>query len=748
MGINDSVTELEDSLKGFDKLLVQSNKDALKLKASLSGMDKIVSGDNYQIISRFLSGTGAWKVLNKAKATVMTMIQLVSVQERAALQDNLRMKEMANLIKDRRELLKLESHFKKAALNQDKELIETLKEKSDVFASQAMIVGDDKALKEMLRRIKKSKGLLNKILGKGKISGKTIVEDPMSKNILDSNLLQTAAIAGGFYLNQKFLKQMAQSSGFIERYMDEQNDKLEILGKQFDSENESPTQTQEGMQAYMDKKFAFVSEQIGFKVTKASEKSSPNTGGVEWGNPKLDMTDAEEMFTQSSKIFKNITLDPRKWVSHGMDYVKNLKDVSGETHENNWKAIDERKKLFKLEKKLKEVGAEKKIVALQQQIAINKAAGHDSPRLEAELAPLQEHMTYLNNMFDEQRNLIQTSGKDKQDKRVKRLSSALGFKTDEEKEKYAETLMKRRKLFKRIWQKPVLKIRESIEENGGVFAAIGDFLDEGLVKLVEFTSKMVGYLKKAFIYLGLMLLALFVLYRVFKSAGVREALAKIWEDTKNFYTNYLVPPLMMIWDGLSQIIKGFQEGKFYLVLLGLLQIFGGLIIFSLQLMSLTFQVGLRLLKESLIGIYNWLFKSGDNMRKTASKIGYIASAIIFLVAFFMGGWVLALAGAIVLGLSMLLEHLSFFAGGGTTTGGLSVVGEKGPELVKLPVGSRVHSNVDSRKMLAGGNTTNNITVQVTGRVGASDSEIKDIADKLSRELNNRMNRTGSAVSGF
>ena len=51
-------------------------------------------------------------------------------------------------------------------------------------------------------------------------------------------------------------------------------------------------------------------------------------------------------------------------------------------------------------------------------------------------------------------------------------------------------------------------------------------------------------------------------------------------------------------------------------------------------------------------------------------------------------------------------------------------------------------------MLSNGGTTNNITIQVTGRVGASDSEIKDIANKLSREMNNRMNRTGSAVSGF
>ena len=79
---------------------------------------------------------------------------------------------------------------------------------------------------------------------------------------------------------------------------------------------------------------------------------------------------------------------------------------------------------------------------------------------------------------------------------------------------------------------------------------------------------------------------------------------------------------------------------------------------------------------------------------------------------------------------------------------MQIVGERGPELVKLPRGSRVYDNQKSIKMLSGGGTTNNITIQVTGRVGTSDSEIKDIANKLSREMNNRMNRTGSAVSGF
>jgi hypothetical protein len=81
--------------------------------------------------------------------------------------------------------------------------------------------------------------------------------------------------------------------------------------------------------------------------------------------------------------------------------------------------------------------------------------------------------------------------------------------------------------------------------------------------------------------------------------------------------------------------------------------------------------------------------------------------------------------------------------GGITAGENILVGEAGPEIVTLPMGARVHSNSDSRRM--GGN---NISVHVNGRVGASDMEIKDIANKVAREINLRMNRTGSVAGRF
>ena len=84
------------------------------------------------------------------------------------------------------------------------------------------------------------------------------------------------------------------------------------------------------------------------------------------------------------------------------------------------------------------------------------------------------------------------------------------------------------------------------------------------------------------------------------------------------------------------------------------------------------------------------------------------------------------------------------AEGGTTTGGFNLVGEKGPELVSLPKGSRVHSNSDSKKMVGGGNIVNNITVNVQGRIGASDAELRQIAQKVGSMINKEINRSTSS----
>jgi hypothetical protein len=102
-------------------------------------------------------------------------------------------------------------------------------------------------------------------------------------------------------------------------------------------------------------------------------------------------------------------------------------------------------------------------------------------------------------------------------------------------------------------------------------------------------------------------------------------------------------------------------------------------------------------------------------------------------------------GSIKSGAKSFIGRITNRAVGGPASG-LTLVGEQGPELVTLPSGSRVHTNRQSAAMMGG--VTNNITVQVTGRVGANDAEIRDIANKVAREINSRMNRTTTSVVKF
>jgi len=81
------------------------------------------------------------------------------------------------------------------------------------------------------------------------------------------------------------------------------------------------------------------------------------------------------------------------------------------------------------------------------------------------------------------------------------------------------------------------------------------------------------------------------------------------------------------------------------------------------------------------------------------------------------------------------------AEGGVSAGGLTIVGEKGPELVNLPKGSRVHSNADSRKMT--GSTVNNFNITINAK-DSSKAEMRRMADEIGRMISSKINRSTSS----
>jgi len=77
-------------------------------------------------------------------------------------------------------------------------------------------------------------------------------------------------------------------------------------------------------------------------------------------------------------------------------------------------------------------------------------------------------------------------------------------------------------------------------------------------------------------------------------------------------------------------------------------------------------------------------------------------------------------------------------GGPITKTDTYLVGEKGPELVRLNAGNYV---VPNHALNSSSNSSNVINVSVNGRVGASDQELRDIARKVGSMINREINRT-------
>ena len=151
---------------------------------------------------------------------------------------------------------------------------------------------------------------------------------------------------------------------------------------------------------------------------------------------------------------------------------------------------------------------------------------------------------------------------------------------------------------------------------------------------------------------------------------------------------------------------------------------------------------------NVIGIIKGVFKlfkaifAGDVLGALEIFFKDIFLNVVKLIANVLAGLFKVLVGVIAGLLSGLYENTigRFFSTGGVSMGGPAIVGERGPELVTLPRGAKISNNANSMGTRTGGN---NIHVHINGRVGASDAEIRDIANKVAREINIRMNRTGA-----
>ena len=237
---------------------------------------------------------------------------------------------------------------------------------------------------------------------------------------------------------------------------------------------------------------------------------------------------------------------------------------------------------------------------------------------------------------------------------------------------------------------------------------------------------------------------------------------KMWKFTKNLFkmaTRFLVGAMfgmLLLILFLPLAIKFFKNFKGILADMGMslgMDDIKKALTFVKDILTAVFDIFKAIFKGNVVEalkiyVERILIPIGKVIWGAAKKLPYLIFAILKalvktiidtvkgIIDFIKGGGIKKAGG-------WLKKKITGRATDGIVNEDITLFGKNGPELFSVPNGARVHTNSQSRRMA--GNT---IHVHVNGRVGASDAEIRDIAQKVAREIGLQMNRTTSARSGF
>lgn len=287
------------------------------------------------------------------------------------------------------------------------------------------------------------------------------------------------------------------------------------------------------------------------------------------------------------------------------------------------------------------------------------------------------------------------------------------------------------------------------------FEAMRDRLVTGTKKVFEvikFIGKIVKkyILKAVLVFLSSIIYAvgiIAILYIVFKKFGpyIVEIVTKVFEAVK-VVGKIVVAGLMIVWDGVKDIFNAFfspNGGGLEQALDGVFKIFGGLIVTALGILAVIITVQFKLLIE----VSKALFKAGiegikfffddavSPLRKIAVGIALVVGIIAFIAS---GAWAALIAGAIAYYVVTKIGGLfGKKASGGMVTRPMTLVGEKGPELVSLPRGSTVSNASSTKKTMNQGGNVFNITINARD---TSDKELSRIAEKIGKLVLGKIQR--------
>jgi hypothetical protein len=293
-----------------------------------------------------------------------------------------------------------------------------------------------------------------------------------------------------------------------------------------------------------------------------------------------------------------------------------------------------------------------------------------------------------------------------------------------------------------------IKYYDQVLENGTKAEKVGAFLK-------KFAMQAGRFLLMASMYI-LLFSFLFIFIKKFFEAN-SERIKEFYGMVSGIFEWLLGTVVSGVIDtisGISAVISGLLEGdvgKIFSgvidIVWGLLQVLGGVALTALAgALSVIGAVGYSLLMQGI----EWgkgFFKADTFLKRIGDLIALVlaAKALLFIISLLPVSLpfiiVAALGVVIFAAVRKIISAIPGFAEGGVSAGGLAVVGEKGPELVNLPKGSRVHSNTDSRKMT--GSTVNNFNITINAR-DSSKAEMRRMADEIGRMISSKINRSTSS----
>jgi len=284
--------------------------------------------------------------------------------------------------------------------------------------------------------------------------------------------------------------------------------------------------------------------------------------------------------------------------------------------------------------------------------------------------------------------------------------------------------------------------KERIKDIGRIMKKLNPIA--GLMKLIK-TPLMQMLITGMFYLTGIALVV--VLLR----KTIWPALKEAFKAVKN-NMGMLLLGFKTVFGGIKDVFTGLINGDLMMMIDGILEIGLGLLQVVLGVLWVS-AVGLWTLAKEIVvnffsGVGDFFFKALTDFDFFKKNIGKIALGVVAAIAFFVSlPAALTALGVIIIfrGLKWIwgkIKGLGFLSSGGLANNGMAVVGERGPELVSLPRGSRVHSNSNSRRMNASG-TVNNFNITINAK-DSSKAEMRRMADEIGRMINSKINRSTSS----